>query len=369
MNDLLDLLALTLVPGLGPRLTQALLDHFGSATAIRSASRDQLRDVPRVGAKLAESFATALAAADPQAEYDRAVAAGVSLFAKSVPGFPSALKSLVDAPHLLYVRGTIIPEDANAVAIVGSRNCSPYGLKTAHRLGSGLARAGFTVVSGLALGIDGAAHRGALDGGGRTLAVLANGLASVYPPQHVELAEQVAKQGALVTETPMLMSPQRGMFHARNRLISGLALAVVVIEANDKSGALITARHAAEQGRDVFTVPANVDSHHSAGSLKLLRDGAKLIRDIDDLLEDLSGMKVPVRPAPEAGPLRVGPPPVPTNLDPVQQKLWDLLEEPRHSDDIVRHMGLSAGELSKLLLMMEMKKVIRRAPGNVYERR
>jgi DNA processing protein len=367
--DVLDLLALTLVPGLGPRLTQALLDHFGSASAIRTASRDQLRDVPRVGAKLAETFASALAAVDPQAEYDRTVAALVTLLPKSAPGFPAALKSLPDAPHLLYVRGTIVPEDANAVAIVGSRNCSPYGLKTAQRLASGLARAGFTVVSGLALGIDGAAHRGALEGGGRTLAVLANGLSSVYPPQHVDLAEQVANCGALLTETPMVMSPQRGMFHARNRLISGLAIGVVVIEANDKSGALITARHAAEQGRDVFTVPANVDSHHSAGSLKLLRDGAKLIRDVDDLLEDLSGLKVPVRPAPSAGPIRVDPPAVPTNLDPVQQKLWDLLAEPRHADDIVRAMGLSAGELSKLLLTMEMKKVIRRAPGSVYERR
>ena len=368
-DDLLDLLALTLVPGLGPRLTQALLDHFGSASAIRSASRDRLRDVPRVGAKLAETFATALAAVDPQAEYDRTAAAGVTLLPKSASGFPPSLRSLADAPHLLYVRGTIVPADANAVAIVGSRNCSNYGLKTAHRLASGLARAGFTVVSGLALGIDGAAHRGALEGGGRTLAVLANGLSSIYPPQHVELAEQVANNGALLTETPMALSPQRGTFHARNRLISGLAIGVVVIEANDKSGALITARHAAEQGRDVFTVPGNVDSHHSAGSLKLLRDGAKLIRDIDDLLEDLNGMKVPVRPAPEAGPIRVDPPPTPSNLDPVQQKLWDLLAEPRHSDDIVREMGLTPGELSKLLLTMEMKKVIRRAPGSVYERR
>ena len=135
-------------------------------------------------------------------------------------------------------------------------------------------------------------HRiAALEAGGRTLAVLAGGLSAIYPPEHVELAEQVAANGALISETPMMMEPQRGMFHARNRLISGLAIAVVIIEANDRSGALITARHAAEQGRDLFAVPANVDSAHSAGSLRLLRDGAKLIRDVDDLLEDLKGLR------------------------------------------------------------------------------
>lgn len=367
--DLLDLLALTLVPGLGPRLTQALLDHFGSASAVRSANSARLREVPRVGAKLADSFAAALADADPQAEYDRMLAHGVTLLPMTSPDYPDGLRSIGDAPHLLYVRGGIVPADANAVAIVGSRQCTSYGLRTAHRLAGGLARAGFTVVSGLALGIDGAAHRGALEGGGRTLAVLAGGLSRIYPPDHVGLSEEVSKSGALLTETPMAMSPQRGMFHARNRLISGLAKATVVIEANDRSGALITARHAAEQGRDVFTVPANVDSTFSAGSLRLLRDGAKLIRDIDDLLEDLQGLKTPPRAGAKHPPRVEVPPPTPPTLDPVQQKLWDLLTEPKHADEITRAMGLSTGELSKLLMMMEMKKVIRRAPGSMYERR
>ena len=166
------------------------------------------------------------------------------------------------------------------------------------------------MVSGLALGIDASAHRGALDAGGRTLAVLAGGLSSIYPPEHVDLADAVAAKGALLTETPLLMEPQRGMFHSRNRLISGLARAVSIIEANDRSGALITARHAAEQGRDVFALPANVDSTHSAGSLRLLRDGAKLIRDVDDLLEDLNGLRTPAR-ATSAG-ATAPPPTVPT---------------------------------------------------------
>ena len=367
-TDLLDLLALTLVPGLGPRLTQALLDHFGSAAAARRATAAQLQKVPHIGSKLGPEFAEALRTADPQAEYDRATTAGVSLVPLASDDYPDRLKQLPDAPHLLYVRGKTLPVDANAVAIVGSRKCTPYGLRTAGRLAADLGRAGITVVSGLALGIDGAAHRGALEGGGRTLAVLAGGLSAVYPPEHVGLAEEAAARGALITETPMMMAPQRGMFHARNRLISGLAQAVVIIEANDRSGALITARHAAEQGRDVFAVPANVDSPHSAGSLRLLRDGAKLIRGVDDLLEDLKGLSTPPIEALPPTPIAAPPPPPPV-LGAAQQRVWDLLSEARHADEITRALDLPAGELSKLLLTMEMKKLIRRAPGNVYERR
>jgi len=370
--DLDDLLALTLVPGLGPRLTQALLDRFGSAAAARRASVAQLQEVPHIGAKLANDFAAVLRTVDPQAERDRIAEHGVTLVPLSSPDYPDRLKDLPDAPHLLYMRGTVLPTDVNAVAIVGSRRCSSYGLRVAGKLAGDLARAGYTVVSGLALGIDGAAHRGALDAGGRTLAVLANGLASVYPPDHVALAEQVVAQGALLTETSMGMSPQKGMFHARNRLISGLARAVVIVEANDKSGALITARHAAEQGRDVFAFPANVDSALSAGSLRLLRDGAKLIRHADDLLEDLNGLQVSARPrggSKEPTPARAAPPALPPITDPVHQRVWELLAEPKHADEITRALGVSAGQLSSVLLTMEMKKLIRRAPGNVYERR
>jgi len=243
----------------------------------------------------------------------------------------------------------------------------------ATRIAAGLARAGYTVVSGLALGIDGSAHRGALEAKGRTIAVLAGGLSSIYPPDHVKLADEVAASGALITETPMMMQPQRGMFHSRNRLISGLSQAIVIVEANDRSGALITARHAAEQGRDVFAIPANVDSHFSAGSLRLLRDGAKLIRDVDDLLEDLKGLRTTPSNTRASTPAKsVAAPPEPTpppTLDPEQQRVWDFLTEPRHVDEITRAMELSPGVVSTLLLKMEMKKAIRRAAGGMFERR
>jgi DNA processing protein len=325
--------------------------------------------VPHIGAKLSNDFVDALRTADPVAEFERARSHNVSLLPLASSEYPERLKDLPDAPHLLYVRGTVTPADANAVAIVGSRRCSAYGTRVATKLAGDLARAGFTIVSGLALGIDAAAHRGALDAGGRTLAVLAGGLSSIYPPEHVGLADEVAGRGALLSETPMLMAPQRGMFHARNRLISGLARAVVIIEANDKSGALITARHAAEQGRDAFAIPANVDSPLSAGSLRLLRDGVRLIRNADDLLEDLNGLATPKKAdAPE-----LFPPPapvvVPPILDPAHQRVWDMLAEPKHADEITRTLGVSSAELSGVLLMMEMKKLIRRGPGNVYERR
>jgi DNA processing protein len=367
--DLLDLVALSLVPGLGPRLTQALLDRFGSAAAARRATAAALQEVPHIGAKLARSFADTLGAIDPRAELDRASRFGVTLLPLSSAEYPARLKELPDVPQLLYVRGTLAPADANAVAIVGSRRSSAYGQRVATRLAAGLARAGYTVVSGLALGIDGAAHRGALEGGGRTIAVLAGGLSSIYPPEHVELADAVAANGALLTEASMLQEPQRGMFHTRNRLISGLAQAVVIIEANDRSGALITARHAAEQGRDVFAIPANVDSPLSAGSLRLLRDGAKLIRDVDDLLDDLKGLRTTTsarKPGVTAAPPPATPPPA---LDPAQQRVWDVLTEARHADEITRTLGLPPGDVSKLLLSMEMKKLIRRAPGSMYERR
>jgi DNA processing protein len=369
-TDLLDLLALTLVPGLGPRLTQHLLDHFGSAGAARRATAAELQQVPHIGSKLAPEFAAALRTVDPRAELDRAAGYGVSVVPRSSADYPGRLKELPDAPHLLYVRGTILPADLNAVAIVGSRKCSAYGQRTATRLAADLARAGYTIVSGLALGIDGAAHRGALEAGGRTLAVLAGGLSAIYPPEHVGLADEVAARGALITETPLMMGPQRGMFHARNRLISGLGRAAVIIEANDRSGALITARHAAEQGREAFAVPANVDSPHSAGSLRLLRDGVRLIHHADDLIEDLKGLAVPAQMMAELCPTPAVPTPVvPPVLDPAHRRVWDVLAEPKHADEITRALGLSSAELSGLLLVMEMKKLVRRGPGNVYERR
>jgi DNA processing protein len=244
------------------------------------------------------------------------------------------------------------------------------------RLAEGLARAGVVVVSGLARGIDGIAHQGALDGGGRTIAVLAGGLARVYPPEHRGLAEQVAASGALVTESPMLQDPVAGLFPARNRIISGLVRLVVIIQAPLKSGALITADHAAEQGRTVMAVPGAVDDLAHGGCHKLIRDGAVLCRSVDDILEELDGVSVMAQremeaqrqaaTAPAAPPAPAGPPPA---LDETQRRVWEFLGGgPRSIDELAQHLGLGVPQLSGLLLTLEMKKVVRRLPGNRYER-
>jgi DNA processing protein len=358
--DLRDLLALNLLPGLGPRLTAALLRRFGSASAVRRASAAQLREVPHIGAKLSEDLWQALQSVDVDAELALIEKHGIHLRSLGSPDYPASLAEIYDPPHLLYVRGTIEPADGKAVAMVGSRKFTGYGRRAAERLATGLARAGYTIVSGLARGIDGIAHRVALDAGGRTLAVLAGGLSRIYPPEHADLANAVAAAGALITETPMAGEPLPGLFPARNRIISGLSRCVVIVEAGDKSGALITAEHAAEQGRLVFAVPGPVDSPASAGCNALIRQGAVLVRGAEDIVEELEGIPSPAPPA-------ATPPP---ELEGGQRRLWDFLADgPRHLDEMAQRLTMPVPQLTGTLLTMEMKKLVRRLPGNRYERR
>jgi DNA processing protein len=256
-------------------------------------------------------------------------------------------------------------------------------LRIATQLARELARAGFTIVSGLARGIDAAAHRGAMEGSGRTVAALAGGLSRIYPPEHAPLADEISGgRGCLLTETPMRLEPQAAMFPARNRIISGLSRAVIVVEANARSGALITARHAAEQGREVYAVPGPVDSPASAGCLELLRTGARIVRSADDVIEDLRGLSTPRTgdkgresgtkttagsvPSASSVPAPLLPPP---QLDSQQQRVYDALTERRHADELARALDLAVGDLARLLMQLEMKKAVRRLPGNFYERR
>jgi DNA processing protein len=363
--DMLDLLALHLIPGLGPKLTAALLERFGSAADVLRADANQLSAVPHIGSNLAGKLRQAMNQVEVQAELARMQEKDVSLLRLGVPPYPAILATIPDPPGLLYVRGNLEPRDERAVAIVGSRHCTPYGRRIAERLAGELVRAGYTIVSGLARGIDALAHRGALQAGGRTLAVLAGGLSKIYPPEHAELAEEVRAAGALLTESAMLMEPMAGMFPARNRIISGLAKAVVVVEAADKSGALITASHAAEQGRDVFAIPGPIDSPASAGTHELLRKGAKLARHAGDILEELQG----ITPLIATGQTETHSQEPPPGLDDRQRQIWDFLGTQRQNvDDIARTMNLPVPELTRILMVLEMKKVIKRLPGNQYER-
>ena len=381
--ELRDHLALALIPGLGPKLTRALLEHFGNAAAVLKASLTQLESVPLIGSKLAQKFHAAFQTVDVSEEWQRLQRHSVSVSLWGEADYPQRLTTIDDAPPLLYSKGTMLPADDNAVAIVGSRQCTPYGRRMAERLAAGLARAGYTVVSGLARGIDGVAHKAALDAGGRTIAVLAGGLSAIYPPEHAELANAIAGHGVLMTETPMTVAPQPGMFPARNRIISALSRGVVVVEANVRSGALITVTHAAEQGREVYAVPGNADSAASAGCLELLRKGARLVRSAEDILEDLQGVSPPDAPIPvtkrqpatlfdaepNSAPAPQSPTEPPPYLDEVQRRIWDILAEPRHADELARELERPSGELATILMKLEMKKAIRRMPGNVYARR
>jgi DNA processing protein len=359
--ELHDLLALHLVPGLGPRLTAALLERFGSAAAVLRASPQQLSTVPHIGDKLARDLHQAMARLDLPAELALIERFQVQVVALGTPAYPPSLAKIPGPPGLIYMRGTWLDRDANGVALVGSRSCTAYGRRTAERLADGLACAGFTIVSGLARGIDGIAHRAALKAGGRTIAVLAGGLSKIYPPEHAELALEVEAAGALISEASMAMEPMAAMFPARNRIISGLCRGVVIIEAAERSGALITASHAGDQGRTVFAVPGPIDNVASAGTNQLIRKGAILVRSVEDIIEELDGVAAVVSPK------RIE---APADLDPTQQKVWDFLkEQPRHIDEIARHLGLAVHDVTGRLMLLEMKKVVRRLPGNMYERR
>lgn len=391
MPDVTDHLALALVPGLGPKLTAALLERFGSAAAARRATAGQLAEIQHIGEKTAAQLAAALRTVDVEPELRRMADRGVRAIPLGFPGYPAPLANVQVPPPLLYLRGEWTATDANAVGIVGSRSCSPYGLKVAAALARELARAGFTVISGLARGIDGAAHRAALEAGGRTVACLAGGLSRIYPPEHAGLADEIAAgRGCLITETAMAVDPQPGMFPARNRIISGLSRGVIVVEADVRSGALITARHAAEQGREVFAVPGRADDSLSSGCLELIRGGARLVRSADDVISDLKGIAAadygspsgePASPSggrePPRGlveheashaPRSEAPAPLPP-LSEQEQRLFDALAVRRHADELVRDLGLPVADVSRLLMQLEMKKVVRRQPGNFYERR
>lgn len=383
-SDLLDALRLHLVPGVGPRTTQSLLEAFGSAANVLKANEAQLLAIDGIGPKLARALRAARDSDEPGRELARCRNLSVRLFARGAPDYPHLLSAIPDAPAVLYCRGELLPQDEIAVAIVGSRQCTYYGISQAERLAAGLARAGVTVVSGLARGIDAAAHRAALAEGGRTLAVTATGLETVYPPEHETLAAEVAAEGAVLTEFRLDQKPLAGLFPQRNRVISGLSLGVIIVEAGRKSGALHTARHAMEQNREVFAVPGRIDNAASDGCHDLIRDGATLIRGVDDVLEQLGPLlrpvSLPTNPVqPNGSSARTnGAKPEPkrelrsvaelTLNDQERLVLDHVPGEPAQVDAVLASAGLDAPRVLATLTVLEMKRLVRRLPGNLVVR-
>lgn len=364
-DELVDTLRLAMVSRVGPRIRHALLQRFGSARAVLAAAPDRLCEVEGVGPKLAESIAAAGEQVDAEGEIALCRRRGIDILTRSHDAYPRMLREIHDPPSVLFVTGGLKPEDALAISIVGTRHATQYGLRQAERLAGSLARAGLTVVSGLARGIDAAAHRGALAAGGRTLGVLASGLVKIYPPEHDKLAAKVVAQGALLSEAPAHARPLGGAFPQRNRLISGLSLGVIVVEAGDRSGALITARHAVEQGREVFAVPGRVDSRTARGCHRLIRDGAKLVESADDVLEEL-GPLVEAAPRDDGSVVRH---PAELKLNELEQKVLSAIgTDPTAIDQIVADSGLPVPQVLSTVSVLEIRRLVRRLSGTTVVR-
>jgi len=360
-DDLLDTLRLNLVPGVGPRLQVALREAFGSAGKVLAAPGEQLLQVEGIGPKLSAAISAARTSDDAQQELDRCRAASVTLLRPDDNEYPSPLAQICDPPGVLYCRGELLPRDDLAIGIVGSRRCTLYGRQQAERFAAALARAGLTVISGLARGIDAAAHRGALAAGGRTIAVCATGLANVYPPEHADLARKIVAAGAVISESPLDRGPTAGIFPQRNRIISGMSLGVIIVEATRKSGALHTARHAMEQDREVFALPGRIDSLASEGCHDLLRDGATLLRHPDDVLDELGPLASPVtRDEAET----VHSPRELTLSDQEREVLNLVTTEPQQIDEILQAADIESSRVLSTLTVLEMKRHVRRLPGS-----
>jgi DNA processing protein len=383
-----DILRLTLTQGLGPILIARLLERFGSPDQALRASPAALESIKGIGGGSAAKFAEGFRASEKLAseELEHATRLGVHLLAKGDPQYPPLLAEIADAPALLYVKGKILPAgpDQFSVGIVGSRQCSAYGMEQAARFGGVLARAGLTIISGGARGIDTAAHRGALHSGGRTIAVLGCGIAHCYPPENDKIFEQIAANGALVSELPLNTAPHSDNFPARNRIISGLSLGILVIEAGHRSGALITARLAAEEhGREVMALPGRVDSQSSRGTLELIKiGGAALVTDPGDVIHTLESQArhqhtgthaarfVPPNgelfSEPAAEPEAPKPsPPIPDN----HRAILDALAEPKTVDELCIETGLDPARLRTEITLLEVQKRVSRSGGRLQRTR
>ncbi len=359
-----DWLTLSLLPGLGCTLINRLVRWLGSPAAVLD-DPSGLRSRPGIGPRLVDILSdTRQRAAARQRARDELRRLGefdLTLLTPDCPAFPSALRVLPDSPVLLYCRGALDWLERPAVAVIGSRAATDYGRRVATTFATELVAAGVTVVSGAAYGIDAAAHRGALAGGGGTIAVLGCGIDVIYPRTHAELFGSIAANGLVLSEYPLGTRPEGFRFPARNRIISGLAMAVVVVEATEKSGSLITARLALDQGREVFAVPGRIDSRKSAGTHRLIQQGAHLVQSTADILEELSWTRACI-----SDPVDTA---LPSPLTEPERRLLDALDVyPRDIDALVRTTGLTVAEIHGLLLQLELQGLVRQVPGQQYER-
>lgn len=358
MADLRYWIALSLLPDVGTASVKKLLSAFGTPEKIFDAQFVELLEIENIGKNRAKSIKEFSSWKDVEKLVQLAEQKGITAVSFESPTYPEMLRETDSAPLVLYMKGSLIPQDRYSIAVVGSRNLTHYGAAVAETIAGDLARSGFTVVSGMARGVDSLAHKAALSKGARTIAVLGSGVDVPYPPENKILMEKIAGSGSVVSEFPPGTPPDKDNFPRRNRIISGLSLGVLVVEASSDSGALITARYAMDQGREVFAVPGNVTSSNSAGTNELIRRGATMVRHANDIVEELAPvLKGFIRAAGKAA----------IDITENEKGLCTFLSgEPKQIDDISRESGLPASKVLGVLLGLEMKGAVKQITGKRF---
>ena len=361
MTETEALVALNMLPKIGPVRVRRLVEACGSAAGVLRAGGGKLRQVEGIGAETAAILGKWEDYADVSGEMERVREGGYGILTAEDEAWPEGLREMHDPPLLLYVWGKVEARDRSAIGVVGSRRATSYGLQQAKRFSFQLAHAGVTVLSGLARGIDTAAHEGAVAAGGRTIAVIGSGFGHLYPPENQALAERIAGgHGAVVSEFPIGTEPDKQTFPQRNRIVSGWSQGILVVEAPAWSGALITANNAADQGRSVYAIPGPIDRASSAGCNRLIQNGARLVMEASEILDDMNCLL----PAPVLGTLAAAP-----EMSEEERVLWAALEEGETQiDAVIGKTGLAASVVAAQLMRMELKRLVRQLPGRVYVR-
>jgi DNA processing protein len=357
-------IALNMLPMMGPVRLRKLLEVFATPDRVLTARRDALRAVEGIGPDVADQIANWENLVDLPAELERIREFGANIITAESPVYPRQLREIHAPPIVLYVWGELIERDQHAIAVIGSRRTTHYGMESAKKLSYQLAYAGLTVISGLARGIDTAAHQGALAAKGRTIAVIGSGLSKLYPPENAALAEKIRSgNGAVVSEFSMEIEPDRQTFPMRNRIISGWSHGILVVEAGLNSGALITVSQALEQGRSVYAVPGQINAPSAQGSNRLIQQGAKLVMDANDLLDDLQILLPETKPSPDAA-VRALP-----LLTADERRVYDAIETTETLiDAIAMRSELPSGTVSSTLLRLELKRLVKQLPGKYFVR-
>ena len=367
MDHILPWLILKNIPGIGNHLFKRLLDKWKSPEIILKQSMDKFASIQGISERVAKEICKKNSATKAQKEIERARQFGITILCMNDEQYPPLLRQIPDPPPILYVYGQLIPSDT-CIAIVGSRSSTTYGESFTRSLAKDLSHNQVTVVSGMARGIDTAAHKGALDANGRTVAVMGCGLETVYPGENKALFHSIAKNnGAVISEFSMGAKPEAYHFPSRNRIISGMSMGTIVVEAGNKSGSLITARLALEQNRQVFAVPGQVHSQMTEGTHRLIKEGAKLVENSQDVLEDLGPfLNAHLQVSEKKPTTRENELP---QMDPGEKLIWDQLTfEPQYIDDIQHNLDISTSNLSVQLLQMEMKGLVEQHPGKRFSR-